>query len=102
MIYVIANIELAVGKRALYLQELNKNVPLVRSENGCLQYGAAADVTTGIPVQAPIDENTVTIMEQWADVDALKAHLTAPHMLTYREAVKDCVKRVTIRVLEPI
>ena len=102
MIYVIATVELAEGTRDLYLEELNKNVPLVCSENGCLQYGPAGDVATGIPVQEPINENAVTIIEQWTDVDALKVHSTAPHMKTYREAVKDYVKKVTIRVLEPI
>lgn len=102
MIYVIATVELAEGKRDLYLKELNKNVPLVCAENGCLQYGPAADVATGIPVQEPINENAVTIIERWTDIAALKVHLTAPHMKTYREAVKDYVKRVGIRVLEPV
>ncbi len=102
MIYVIATVELAEGKRALYLKEFNKITTLVRAENGCLQYGPAVDVATGIPVQEPISENAVTIIERWTDVDALKVHLTAPHMQTYREAVKDYVKRVTIRVLEPV
>lgn len=102
MIYVIATVELAEGKKVLYLRELNKNVPLVCAEKGCLQYGPANDVATGIPVQEPINDNSVTIIERWTDVDALKVHLTAPHMKTYREAVKDYVKSVKIRVLEPI
>jgi quinol monooxygenase YgiN len=102
MIYVIAKVELAEGKRLEYLKELNKVSFHVRAEEGCLQYGPAADVDTGIPVQEPIDENTITIIERWTDIEALKVHLTAPHMQTYREAVKDYVKRVTIRVLEPI
>ena len=102
MIYVIATIELAEGKRALYLEELGKIIPLVRSENGCLEYGPSADVPTGIPVQEPINEGTITIIERWSDVDALKIHLTAPHMRGYREAVKDYVKHVRIRVLSPL
>ena len=102
LIYVIATINLAEGKRALYLEELNKIIPLVRSEHGCLEYGAAADVPAGIPIQEPINGNTVTIVERWSDVDALKIHLTAPHMQSYREAVKDYVKRTGIRVLAPL
>jgi len=102
MIYVIATVELAEGKKALYLEELNKIIPMVRSEHGCLEYGPAADVLTGIPVQEPIDENAITIIERWADVGALKIHLTAPHMHSYREAVKDYVKFVSIRVLTPL
>ena len=102
MIYVIATVELVKGMRSEYLKELNKVCPLVRAENGCLQYGPTIDVVTGIPVQEPINEDVVTIIEQWADIDALKAHLTAHHMRTYREAVKDYLKKVTIRVVEPI
>jgi quinol monooxygenase YgiN len=102
MIHVIATINLTEGKRALYLEELNKIIPLVRSEDGCLEYGPAADVPAGIPIQEPINVNTITIVERWSDVDALKTHLTAFHMQSYREAVKDYVKLVRIRVLAPL
>jgi quinol monooxygenase YgiN len=99
MIYVIATIDLMAGKRVLYLEELNKIIPLVRSENGCLEYGPATDVPTGISIQEPTNENTITIIERWSDVDVLKMHLAAPHMQSYREAVKDYVKLLRIRVL---
>jgi len=102
MIYVIATVDLAEGKRALYLEELNKIIPIVISENGCLEYGPAADLSTDIAVQEPINEDTMTIIERWSDVDALKIHLTALHMQSYREAVKDYVKLVRIRVLAPL
>lgn len=102
MIYVIATVGFAEGTRTKYLKELRKIIPLVQAEEGCLEYGAAADVTTGIPVQDPINENTITIIERWADIAALKIHMKAPHMQTYRNAVKDYVKVVSIRVLEPL
>lgn len=102
MIYVIATIELTEGKRSEYLEEFNKIIPKVRAENGCLEYGPTADVVTGIPVQEPINENAITIIERWSDVDALKIHLTAPHMKSYQKAVKDYVRLVRIRVLSPL
>lgn len=102
MIYVIATVDLAAGKRALYLQELNKIIPLVRSEKGCVEYVPAADVITDIPVQEPIKEDTITIIERWSDIDTLKIHLMAPHMQSYRETVKDYVQLVRIRVLAPL
>ena len=102
MIYVIATVELFDGKRSEYLPEFNKVSPHVRAEKGCLEYGVTADVATGIPVQEPINENTVTIIERWTDIDALKVHLTTPHMQAYRGAVKDYVKQVKIRVLNPL
>lgn len=102
MIYVIASVELVEGTRSEYMKELWKIVPLVQAENGCLEYWPAEDVSTGIPVQEPASANTITIIERWTDIGALKAHLTASHMQTYREAVKDYVKQVKIRVLEPL
>lgn len=102
MIYVIATVELVEGKRSDYLKEFKKVRSHVCNERGCIQYGPAIDVATDIPVQEPINENMVTIIESWTDVDALKAHATAPHMQVYREAVKDYVKKITIKILEPV
>jgi quinol monooxygenase YgiN len=102
MIYVIATVDLVDGTRSEYLEEFRKIIPLVQAEDGCLEYGPAADVPTGIPVQDPISESTITIIERWTNVDALNVHLKAPHMQAYREAVKDFVKKVTIKVLEPL
>jgi quinol monooxygenase YgiN len=102
MIHVIATIDLTAGQRDAYLVELNKIIPLVRAEKGCLEYGPAKDVPTEIPIQEPINENAITIMEQWTDVDALKIHLAAPHMQSYREATRDYVRLVAIRVLAPL
>jgi len=101
MIHVIATVELAEGKREAFLEEFRKVVPLVRAEPGCLEYGAAVDVPTGIPVQGPPRENVVTIVEKWESVEALRAHLQAPHMLAYRPKVKDFVVGVKLHVLEP-
>jgi quinol monooxygenase YgiN len=101
MIHVIATVELAEGKREAFLAEFRKVVPLVRAEVGCLEYGAAVDVPTGIPVQLPQRENVVTIVEKWESVEALKAHLQAPHMAAYRPRVKDLVVGTTLQVLQP-
>jgi quinol monooxygenase YgiN len=49
----------------------------------------------------PVRENVVTVIEKWERVDALHAHLKAPHMVRYRERVKDLVVSISIRVLEP-
>ena len=102
MIYVIATVDLAEGKQASYLEELNKIIPLVRAESGCLEYGAATDLPTGISIQEPISGNTMTIIERWSDIDALNTHLATPHMESYFRATEDCVKQVSVRVLSPL
>lgn len=102
MIHVIATIELHPGKRAAFLAEFHKIVPLVRAENGCLEYGPTGDVNTGIGAQIPLRPDVVTIVEKWIDLPALQVHLVAPHMLEYRPRVKDFVKSVQLQVLEPV
>lgn len=101
MIHVIATIELKPGTRAAFLREFLANVPAVLAENGCLDYGPTIDLATGLAAQPPARENVVTVVERWASLEALRAHLVAPHMQTYRVKVKDLVDRVTLHVLQP-
>ncbi len=102
MVYVIATVELIKGKRGEYLRELKKVVPDVRAEIGCLEYDPAGDVATDIPVQDPVNENVVTIIERWTDIQALKDHLKTHHMKTYREATQSVVKGLRVRILKPL
>jgi len=101
MIYVIATVEVIDGKRSDFLEEFHKLVPQVRKEAGCIEYGPTIDVDMGIPAQKLVRDNVVTIMEKWESIEALQAHLTAPHMKTYRTKVKDLVVSTKIRILSP-
>jgi quinol monooxygenase YgiN len=102
MIHVIATIELQPGKRAEFLREFHRIVPLVLAEKGCLLYGPAVDVETGLAAQLPLRPDTVTVVEQWATLEDLHAHLVAPHMMEYRPRVKDLVIRTLLQVMEPV
>ena len=102
MIQVIAIIELKPGCRDEFLPILNENVPKVKDEDGCLAYDPFVDVDSGLPFQGEIREDVVTLVEAWTSVEALHAHLKAPHMAAYREKVKDMVVNLTIQVLKPI
>jgi quinol monooxygenase YgiN len=101
MIYVIATIEVKAGKREAFLAEFHKNMPNVHAEKGCLEYGPTVDATTEIKAQIPRRENVVTIVEKWESLQALNAHLVAPHMAVYRERVKDILVGVTLQILDP-
>lgn len=101
MIYVIATVEVKAGKREAFLAEFHKNMPNVRAEKGCIEYGPTVDATTDIKAQIPLRENVVTIVEKWESLQALHAHLAAPHMAVYRERVKDIVVGVTLQILDP-
>ena len=101
MIHLIATIDIAPGKRDEYLEIFAQLVPKVLAEQGCLAYGPAVDVDSGIDVQIPLRDNVVTVVEQWADLDALQAHVSAPHMAEYQESVKEIVVGLSLQVLQP-
>lgn len=101
MIHVLATIETAPGKRDEFLEEFHKLMPQVHAEKGCLEYGPACDTFANIPAQPPLRGNVVTVIEKWESLEALHAHLAAPHMIAYRNKVKDFVAGVTIHVLAP-
>jgi quinol monooxygenase YgiN len=100
MIHVLATVELVPGKREDFLREFRKVVPDVRREKGCIDYGPTVDMPTGMPM--PVRDNVVVIIEKWESLDDLKAHMVAPHMKTYRAAVKDLVKGMQVQVLKPV
>ena len=102
MIHVIATINLAPGTRDAFLTEFRKLVPEVKAEDGCLEYGPAIDAETDIATQSHIGPDKVVIVETWESVAALKKHAIAPHMQAYRGRVKDYVKGMELRVLEPV
>ncbi len=101
MIHVLATIDLQPGKRAEFLPHLAWVTPQVRAEAGCIEYGAAVDTPTPIPVQAAVRPDTVVVIEKWESLAHLQAHLTAPHMGEYRTRVGGLVKGVSLQVLEP-
>lgn len=101
MICVIAKIQVAEGRRDEFLTEFRKIVPMVVQEDGCLEYGPMVHVPTSIPAQAPRQDNVVTVVEKWESVEALEAHLVAPHMVEYRKSVKALVVGSSLEILSP-
>lgn len=99
MIHVIAEIEVRDGARDEFLGEFRRLVPIVRDEDGCIEYGAAIDLASGVGAAAR--PNIVTVVEKWASEAALEAHLKAPHMDEYRKRAGHLIKGVSIRVLAP-
>lgn len=101
MIHVIATIELHAGKREAFLEAFHELMPQVHAEPGCIEYGPAVDVESGIPRQGELRANVAVILEKWESLDHLKAHLAASHMGEYREKVKDLVDSVSLQILQP-
>ncbi len=102
MIHVIATITLNPDVRAPFLKVFHWLTPLVRAEEGCIEYQATIDVPTTVAIQEGPHENVVTVVEKWESVEALYAHSAAPHMTEYRAKVKDFVVGVKLVVSEAI
>ena len=99
MINVIASIQVKAGHRDDFIAAFKANVPAVLAEEGCVEYRPAIDLESGIDAQLK-DETVVTVIEKWDTLDALKAHLEAPHMLAFRETAGDWVDEVSLKILE--
>jgi quinol monooxygenase YgiN len=102
MIHVIAVITAKPGKRDAVLEAFRANVPAVRAEKGCIEYGAATDADPALPVQAKYGPDTFVVIEKWESLDALKAHGAAPHMKAYGEKTRDLLASRVIHILTPI
>ena len=98
MICVIATIKAKVGQRDALLACIKDNLAKVHAETGCLEYQPMVDTESSLGAQE-LDENVVTMVEKWETIANLNVHAVAPHMLDYRDKVKDIVESVSLKVL---
>ena len=101
MIHVIAVITAKPGKREEMLGHFRANVPAVRAEKGCIEYGAALDADPALPVQTKYGPDTFVVVEKWESMDALKAHAAAPHMAAYGAKTRELLASRVIHILSP-
>ena len=102
MVHVVAVITAKPGLRSDILAAFNDNVPAVKAEDGCIEYGAAVDADGLGGWQAKYGDDTFVVVEKWASVDALKAHAASPHMAAYAGKVKDMIADRAVYVLSPV
>ena len=101
MIHVIAVITAKPGLRATVLEAFRANVPAVKAEQGCIEYGAAVDLENGPGFQKKYGDDTFVVIEKWESLDALKAHAAAPHMAAYGAKTKDMLASRAVHILSP-
>ena len=100
MIYVIATTVLKEGCREKFIELTKANLATVRAEKGCIFYGLNEDCATDLPsVKKP---DTLTFVECWEDLDALKAHLASPHMKAFAANVKNLRTGSELRIVTPV
>jgi quinol monooxygenase YgiN len=101
MIHVVAVITARPGLRGEILQHFRANVPAVRAEQGCIEYGAAVDAEDAAPFQTKWGADTFLVIEKWESMAALKAHAAAPHMAAYGAKTKELIAKRVIHILSP-
>jgi quinol monooxygenase YgiN len=98
MIHVLAIITTKPNQRSKVLEIFKANVPAVRAEAGCIEYGPVIDVDGADPAFGP---DTFVVVEKWESMDALQAHAVAPHMKAYAEKTRDLIAKRAVHVLTP-
>lgn len=98
MIHVIASLRIKEGRVAEFIEIFRANMPNVLKEQGCIEYLPTIDVPTGLPPQ-DLNEHGVTVVERWACLGDLRAHLSSRHMLAYGKQVKDLVENTSLKIL---
>ncbi len=99
MIHVLAVITAKPGMRDTVLTHFRANVPAVKAEKGCIEYGAAIDADNAPAIQTPYGPDTFVVIEKWESMDALKAHSVAPHMAAYGAKTKELLASRVIHLL---
>jgi len=102
MVHVIAHLELQPGTLEAFLAAFREVAEVVRAEPGCIAYVPTVDADTGIASQHRVGGEHVTVVEQWASVEALQAHDAAPHMQLFRARLRGLVTGRQIRMLTPV
>jgi quinol monooxygenase YgiN len=101
MIHVLAIITAKPGRRDDILAAFRANMPAVRAEKGCIEYGPATDAEGVGSIQTKLGPDTFVVIEKWESLEALKAHAAAPHMAAYAAKTKELIASRVIHVLSP-
>lgn len=99
MIHVIATIKVNEEGWEKLVEAFRGILPTVRRKNGCLEYGLAVDVESGLPGQVLLEEKSLVIVEKWSDLDALNAHITDPEYRAWFDQVEHLIEDASMQIL---
>jgi quinol monooxygenase YgiN len=102
MLHLIAILTTKPGLRETVLGAFAEVVPSVRAEDGCIEYAATIDATGLDDLQAPLGPDTFVVVEKWASPEALRVHMTAPHMVAYGAKTRDLLASRLLHILSPV
>lgn len=102
MIHVVAELHIAPGAREPFLDAFRRLEPLVRAEEGCLEYGGVVEVQTALAAQAAPRPGILLVIEKWTNEAALATHLAAPHMTEFAAQTSGQLTGRVIRIARDI
>ena len=102
MITVIATSVLKPGCREKFIELTKANYANVLAEKGCISYVLNENMPSGMAAQCQLPADTLVFVECWESLEALKAHLAAPHMEAFREAVTPMRLSSELRIVTPV
>jgi quinol monooxygenase YgiN len=83
MIVVTSTFKSVPGKRASVLELARPCIEATRKEKGCVRYELFVSFE---------DDVTMQFIEEWADLDSLRAHMKSSHLLAFKEQRKGIVE----------
>jgi quinol monooxygenase YgiN len=84
--YIVATVYPKAGKADAVRAEILGIIPEVRKEKGCLRYDLHVLKDGG---------SSFMFYEIWEDRAAFEAHGATPHMMSYRERIRDLLEKPT-------
>jgi quinol monooxygenase YgiN len=98
MIHVIASITARDSMREIVEKAFREILSTVRAKPGCIQYELAVNFPSGFPGQPPYDDNELLIVEEWTDLDHLRAHMEDPKYRAWYVEIWPFVSKASMRV----
>jgi quinol monooxygenase YgiN len=100
MIHVVATMTAKPGRRAELLEHFLAVVPIVQTEDSCIEYRLIIDNDAGLDgARESVGADTCIVIEKWASVEALDAHGATDHMRKFGEAARDVIAKRVIHVM---
>ena len=83
MIVVTSKFKSLPGMRAKVVEFAGPCVEATRKEGGCLRYELFVSSE---------DDVTLQFVEEWTDLDSLRAHMKTPHLAVFKEHRQSCAE----------
>jgi quinol monooxygenase YgiN len=100
MVHLIAFITTKPGLREALLAEFHKLIPLVRAEDGCIEYQPVVDIEGFDGIATPLGPDSYAVVEKWASPEALRGHMKAPHMAEYGKKTREMIATRVLHILK--